>query len=147
MSGNGQATTKQIYNFKVILSKVTDMKEKALTIVIGGDMGKDEEDLLKKPLGQIKQTSNMLYLDSYEELYKILSPAKLDLLHYLIKKANGVKDEKGVSEIAKDLRRKQEAISRDLHYLKAFGLVDLQKSGQKVVASTQLNNVCIESGE
>ncbi|HLC80035.1 MAG TPA: hypothetical protein VJG83_06495 [archaeon] len=123
------------------------MQKKVLTIVIGGDMDKDDAALSSgKPLHKTTQTSDMLYLDSYDQLYRMLTPEKLDLLHYLMKTTIN-KKQKSVSQIADDLKRKQEAVSRDLHYLQSIKLIDLRKEGQKVLASTQLEAISIKAEE
>ncbi len=122
------------------------MDSKKLVVFIGGDMEKDEKELLENPEKGVKQPKNALYLESYEQLNKMLSPKRMDLLWYLIeerKKGN----EKSVTEIAKSLNRKQEAISRDLHYLKGLKLVDLKKESKKVFAFTELESINIQIGQ
>lgn len=110
-------------------------------------MDKDDAELFSgRPLNKTRQTSDMLYLDSYDQLYRMLTPAKLDLLRYLIK-TKFDKEGKSVSRIAGELKRKQEAISRDLHYLEGLRLVDLRKEGQKVIASTELETISIRAGK
>jgi len=109
-------------------------KDKKLVIVIGGNMDADYEELFSgKPLNEIVQPKNALYLESYAQLNKLLSPAKMDLLLYLMEKQSG-KSPKSVSEIAKELKRHQEAVSRDLAQLKNFGFVALKRFRQSVYA-------------
>lgn len=109
-------------------------KNKSLTILIGGDMDADLEELFSgKPLNGILQPKNTLYLNSYEQLNKLLSPKRMDLLRYLIETQTKGK-EKSISEIAKELNRHQEAISRDIIHLKKLGLVVLKKLKQTVYA-------------
>ncbi|MBI4043712.1 MAG: hypothetical protein HY393_02820 [Candidatus Diapherotrites archaeon] len=117
-------------------------KKKLLTIVIGGDMEKDEREFFENPQKAVNQPQNTLYLDSYEQLHEILSPAKLDLLRYLIQ-TKRQKQCKGVGMVAKDLKRKQEAISRDLHHLQKLKLVELKKEKQRVLAQTKLEAIQI----
>jgi predicted transcriptional regulator len=50
-------------------------------------------------------------------------------------------DSKTVNELANTLNRKQEAISRDLHYLKNLDLINLTKSGKNVLVSTEFNSI------
>lgn len=104
--------------------------KKTITIKIGGDMDKDDKELLTD-IKKARQTTNILYLDSYEQLYKLLSPKKLDLLRYLIENQDEEKP-KTVTQVATETKRQQEAISRDLHKLVNFGLVTLKKIGQTV---------------
>ncbi|QQR93132.1 MAG: hypothetical protein IPJ89_02745 [Candidatus Iainarchaeum archaeon] len=101
------------------------MKKNILTIIIGGDMDRDERELLTNPEAA-EQPENVLYLDSYEQLHSILSPARLDLLRYLIQNKR-LRRSRSVGQVAKELNRKQEAISRDLHYLSGHRHVQLKK--------------------
>jgi len=122
------------------------MNSKKLVVFIGRNMEKDEKELLDNPEKGTKQPNNALYLDSFEQLNKMLSPKRIDLLWYLIEeKKKG--QEKTVSEIAKNLHRKQEAISRDLHYLKSLKLIDLKKKSQNVFAFTELESINIQIGQ
>ncbi len=119
-----------------------EREDKELTIYIGGDMDKDERELLETPEG-LNQPKNIIYLESYEQLNRLLSPKKLDLLRYLIQE-NKKGSEKSVGEIATELGRQQEAISRDLHYLKNLKLVDLRKVSQTVYPYTDFQSINIE---
>lgn len=109
-------------------------KSKKLTILIGGDMEADFEELfLGKNFEEIAQAKNTLYLDSYEQLNKLLSPKRMDLLRYIME-TQTTKKQKSVSEIAKEVHRHQEAISRDISHLKKLGLVVLKRVKQTVYA-------------
>ena len=113
-----------------------------LTIIIGGDMDKDHENLFSgKPEGI---PFNVLYLDSFEELYDLLSPAKMNLLHYLMKYQN---DEapKSITVIAKDTKRFQEAISKDIQHLVSLGLVEVKKQKQAVYAYPKYKEIIIKT--
>ncbi|MEK6902430.1 MAG: hypothetical protein AABX02_02475 [archaeon] len=123
------------------------MKKRVLTIIIGGDMERDERALFSNPeKASLEQPENALYMNSYEQLNTILSPARLDLLRYLIrnKRLRGLKS---VGQIAKELNRKQEAISRDLHYLHGLNYVNLKKEKQTVYASTEFEDIAIQMQE
>ena len=117
---------------------------KALTILIGGDIEADYKELLSgKPLKEIKQAKNTLYLESYKQLDKLLSPTKMDLLRYIMESQSG--DElMSVSQIAKELDRHQEAISRDINHLKKLGLVIVKKVKQTVYALPAYNCINIK---
>lgn len=107
-------------------------------------MESDFEELFSgKPLSEIQQSANMLYLESYEQLNKLLSPKKMDLLRYLIEEQSNQKP-KSISEIAKELNRHQEAISRDISALKNLGFVFLQKVKQTVYVLPVYSKVNIE---
>jgi predicted transcriptional regulator len=118
-------------------------KKNLLTIVIGGDMEKDEMEFFENPDKAILQPQKMVYVDSYEQLHQMLSPARLDLLRYLIQLKHQ-KQTKGVGEIAKVLDRKTEAISRDLHYLSGRRLIELKKKKQTVLPQTDLDGIEIQ---
>jgi predicted transcriptional regulator len=119
-------------------------KEESLTIFIGRDSDKDIEELFsKKPFKEIDQPRNALYLNSFEELHRLLSPAKLDLLRALITYHPKSCEERSVSEIAKETHRHQEAISRDLSSLKKIGLVSTKAEKQKVFAKPEIKSICI----
>lgn len=109
-------------------------KEKTLTILIGQDIESDYKELFsRKPLNEITQPRNALYLDSYTQLDKLLSPKRMDLLRYLMETQTKSKP-KSVSQIAKELHRHQEAISRDIGCLKRLGFVALKRFKQTVYA-------------
>jgi predicted transcriptional regulator len=119
------------------------VKGKVLAIVIGGSADLDFKELFSgKPLAEIMQPGNCLYLKSYEQLDRLLSPARMDLLRYLMASQSGEKP-KSVSEIAKALKRHQEAVSRDINYLKARGLVALKRFKQTVYAMPAFSEIKI----
>jgi len=121
----------------------TNGKKDILTIIIGGDMDLDLNELFSgKPLTDLIQSKNTLYLESYAQLNKLLSPAKLDLFHYLLETQFEDKP-KSISEIAKDLQRHQEAISRDIAQLKGLGLVLLKKFKRTVYAIPMYSSIDI----
>lgn len=107
---------------------------KTLTILIGHDIESDYNELFSdKPISQIAQPKNAIYLDTYEQLNKLLSPAKIDLFRYLVEVQTEGKP-KSVSQIAEALDRHQEAISRDINHLKKLGLVTLKRVKQTIYA-------------
>jgi predicted transcriptional regulator len=108
-------------------------KESVLHIIVGGDFDKDFEDLVKGRTKIGNQPENAIYLDSFEQLNKLLSPKKLDLLTYLAESQLGNTPE-SITAIAKGLARKQEAISRDVKQLSNLGLVLTKKAKQTVYA-------------
>lgn len=119
-------------------------RKECLTILVGADMDSDFKQLFSgKPISEIKQAKNALYLDSFEQLSRLLSPKRIDLLRYL-KNTQGSKRRKSVSEIAKKLNRHQEAVSRDVNYLKALGFVSLKRVKQSVYAMPAFNSIKIK---
>ncbi len=117
------------------------MNRDAFMIVIGGDPDADDLELLSgKPIEETNQTRNMLYLNSVEQLIRLLSPKKIDLLRFLMK-PYPVTCPDSVSGIASKLHRKQEAVSRDLKQLKKLGLVKTTKNKQKIQASVSFKRI------
>jgi predicted transcriptional regulator len=115
-------------------------KDKTLQIIIGGDYDKDFENLLNGEVNIKEHPKNVIYLDSFAQLNKLLSPAKLDLFNYLVE-FQDEKNPESLSKIAKDLKRKQEAISRDMKQLNNLGLVMLKKVKQTIYAMPNYNSI------
>lgn len=99
-----------------------------LIIKIGGDMKKDVRMAFSNP-SRANPDSHTLYLKNSEELYEILSPRRLELLRYIIKHQT---EHKTISEAAKELKRKQEAISRDACLLSRYALIEKVKEKQMI---------------
>lgn len=82
---------------------------------------------------------NTIYLQNTALLSKILSPRRIELLR-------AIKEypEYGVSELAKQLKRKQEAVSRDITYLRTHGIIETEYEDRKVIATAVPGRVVIE---
>ena len=109
-----------------------------LTIIVGRNMDKDIDNLLKGI--DMNQPKNAYYVDTYEEVSKLLSPKKLELLKLIA----SFSDWKSVGEIAKESNRKQEAISRDVKNLKANGFIKTKKDGKRTLIETKFSKIIIE---
>jgi len=124
-------------------SKVLEKQEgeEPFTIIIGGNPRKDLDDFFSGK--SIDQPKDVLYLDTFEQLHELLSPKKLDLLKWLmdLPKNHGPCS---VSETAKKIKRKQEAVSRDLKQLKKLGLVELKKDKQKTIPVSKFRKIVIK---
>lgn len=103
----------------------------------------DIEDL-KKAIGKtIKHPSTsdrtIIFVRDAKTISKILSEKRLELLR-------AIKDHPhyNVSMLADLLKRKQEAVSRDLGVLKRFGLVELEKTAKEVTPAIKGTKVMIE---
>ena len=108
--------------------------KKTLTIFVGYDIESDYKELFSsKPISLVAQPKNAVYLDTYEQLDRLLSPAKIDLFRYLVEVQSKEKP-KSISQIAKALGRHQEAISRDIGQLTKLGLVALKRFKQTAYA-------------
>lgn len=122
-------------------SNVTQYKE-PLTIIVGGDDDADLERLFAgKPEGLPR---NAYYIDTFEELYDLLSPAKMHLLHWLMENQDPKKP-KTITVIAKDTKRFQEAISKDIKHLVKLGLVEVKKERQSVYPYPKFKEIIIRT--
>lgn len=102
---------------------------KQLVIKIGGSMDNDLEKVFRNPSKHAKPSTHTLYLKNAEELYELLSPKRLELLQHIIKHQA---EKKTVSELAEELKRKQEAISRDAALLAKHNLIQKIKEKKMV---------------
>jgi predicted transcriptional regulator len=115
-----------------------------LHIIIGGNFSKDFDDLLNGKIDLKTSPKNAIYLDNFAQLNKLLSPSKLDLLKYLVEVQN-LNDPKSLSVIAYNLKRKKEAISRDIKQLNNLGLIVLKKVKQTIYAIPKYNSIEIKT--
>jgi predicted transcriptional regulator len=112
------------------------------TIIVGGDMDKDDELLFAgKPEGLPR---NALYLDTFDELNNLLSPSKMELLRHLMLYQRSSMP-KSISVIAKDTKRFQEAISKDIKHLRKLGLVEIVKEKQCVYPYPKFKEIVIKT--
>lgn len=91
---------------------------------------KFKESIIKSMLGDPEGTPDrILILDiSKEKLSVLFSPSKLEILKILKeKKINSV------GELAKELKRPVESVSKDLKILQAYGLLELVQHGQQKI--------------
>jgi len=99
-----------------------------LIIKIGADIKKDLKAVFDNP-AKAETNTHTLFLDTVEDLYEILSPKRLELLRYIIAHQS---ERKTLGELAKELKRKQEAISRDANLLAKHSLIKKTKEKQMV---------------
>ena len=99
-----------------------------LIIKIGADKKKELREVFEHP-ERSKKNTHTLFLDTSEDLYEILSPRRLELLRYVIKHQT---ERRTISEIADELKRKQEAVSRDATLLTKYNLIQKIKDNQRV---------------
>ena len=114
------------------------VRKKEIEIRIGRDFANDIGHLVDHPEKIEKEPNTVIWVESADELASLLSPRKLELLHYL----EQLSDE-AVSKISRKLGRKREAVSRDLHSLALHGLVGLEKKGKEVIPSTKAKKITI----
>lgn len=117
---------------------VKDMKK--LIIKIGGNIHEDMKKSYYHP-DPARAGTHTVYLKKTEDLSKFFSPKRfalwLELLDKSWKPVN-------VSELAKKMKRKQAAVSRDLAVLEQNGLVQKQKNKQNVIAKSNCQQIVIE---
>ncbi len=101
------------------------MKKLMVEVVVS----KDADKLLKKNLEKPNSIDNKLtiYFDSIELYNKTFSPRRKELLVLVLKKPS-----LNVTQLASELKRPKEAISRDLLRLSLNGLIELKKQGRNV---------------
>lgn len=99
-----------------------------LIIKIGNGIEKDLRTVFYKP-AKAERGTHTLYLKNCSELYEILSPKRLELLKHII---NHQAEKKTISELAAELKRKQEAVSRDVALLAKYSLIKKSKEKQMV---------------
>lgn len=116
------------------------MRKKELVIKIGGDMDADDRKLFQSSAFAKSHPRNILYLDSFEQLHKLLTPSRFDLLRFLVE-GNG---KESVSEIAEQTNRKQEAISRDLGALSQLQLIEKKRSQKTIQPKARYYRLVIE---
>jgi predicted transcriptional regulator len=127
---------------KMVTKKIKT--DSILHIIIGGNFSKDFDDLLNKKIDLTNSPKNAIYLDNFAQLNKLLSPSKLDLFKYLVEVQN-LNDPKSLSVIAYNLKRKKEAISRDIKQLNNLGLIMLKKVKQTIYAIPKYNSIEIKT--
>ena len=99
-----------------------------LIIKIGADHMKELKAVFDHP-EKAEKNVHTLFLDSSEDLYRLLSPQRLELLRRLIKYQA---ERKTIGELAKELGRKQEAISRDASFLAMHQMIKKTKKKREV---------------
>ncbi|MFA5763798.1 MAG: hypothetical protein WC915_03210 [archaeon] len=109
-----------------------------LTIVVGRDMDKDQADLLSGK--NVNLPKFAYYVDTYEEVSKLLSPKNLELLKLIV----SFSEWRSIGEIAKASNRKQEAISRDIKKLKANGFIKTKRDGKRTLVEPKYSKIIIE---
>lgn len=117
-------------------------KENILHIIINGNYDKDLENLLKGKINK-KTSKNTIYVDSFTQLNSLLSPSKLDLFNYLTESQNT--KPKSLTEISNKLKRKKEAISRDIKQLSNLELIKLKKEKQTIYALPKYKKIEIKT--
>lgn len=114
------------------------MKIKQTKIKIGNF--EDFKELVKRSVDDPKSNTgeSILFVRDARTISKILSEKRLELM-----RAIKQHPEHNVSQLAKLLGRKQEAISRDLAILKAHGIAEVKRT-KGVISEIKPSHVVIE---
>jgi predicted transcriptional regulator len=104
------------------------VRMKKLVIKIDKSMKEDLKEVFNNPK-KAKVNTHTLYLKDSTDLYEILSPQRIDLLKFI---TNNTEKDYTISELAKQLKRRQEAISRDTILLSKYGIIEKIKEKQRV---------------
>lgn len=102
---------------------------KTLVIRVGGDLKSELKAVYLDPKNKARPNTHTLHLKDAKELYKILSPERIDLLRYITDNAC---DEITITQLAEKLNRRQEAVSRDAILLEKYDLLQKIKDKQRV---------------
>lgn len=113
---------------------------KQLTIKIGREMKEDLKEVFRNP-SKASPNTHTLYLKNTKELNELLSPKRLELLIHIIKHQH---KRKTISELARELERKQEAISRDANLLAKYSLIKKARERQMVYLKALYNSLEIK---
>lgn len=103
-------------------------------------MSKDLKDVYRNP-SKANPNTHTLHLKTTGELHELLAPKRLELLMHIIKHQS---KKKTISELAKELERKQEAISRDANLLAKYSLIKKAKEKQMVYLKALYNSLEIK---
>lgn len=90
------------------------------------------EEIVEDPEKFDSIPDNMLFAKDYETIHKVLTDKRLELIRVI--KAN---PELNIDALAKLLKRKREAVSRDLRILESMGVLKLRKEGKKRIPEIQ----------
>jgi len=95
-----------------------------------------KKEILERKEGRERQ---VIYLPDARIFSKIFSPKRIELLRAI--KEN---PELGISELAELLGRKQEAVSRDIAFLRAWGVLETITKDRKVLTKSMPGKIVVE---
>lgn len=114
------------------------MKVKPVEIKIGSfeDFVKTVKEGMKGPVP--KTSKHIIFVKDSRTASSIISPKRLELM-----RAIKEHPEYSISKLAEELGRKREAVSRDVSFLRAHGIIETER-GKKVKAEVKPTHVVIE---
>lgn len=114
------------------------MKKNIVIVRIGIDAHKKDLKYLSESKNVRNFPSNVIYFDSFGQLFSVLTEKKMELVDFISKHTG-----KNVKQISFEVDRKEEAVSRDLHQLNSIGLVDFEKKGKEVYPKVKFEELVI----
>ena len=96
------------------------------------------EELIMDPSKFDKMPDNMIFAKDYATLHKILTEKRLELI-------DAIKEhpKENIDSLSRILKRKREAISRDLKILKSMGIVNMKTIGKNKIPFIQKQYIVV----
>jgi len=113
-----------------------EKKKYEIEIRIGRNFAEDVKKIVDNP--KKLPRNNIIYVDSVNDLQTLFAPKKIELMRLIKEKQNT-----SIKDIARKLKRKREAVSRDIHLLQSYGLIQLIRKGNKVFSVVKAEKLVI----
>jgi len=96
------------------------------------------EEIISDPSKFDKMPDNMIFAKDYATLHKILTEKRLELI-------DAIKEhpKENIDSLSKILKRKREAISRDLRILQSMGIVNIKTIGKNRIPFIQKQYIVV----
>jgi len=96
------------------------------------------EEIISDPSKFDKMPDNMIFAKDYATLHKILTEKRLELI-------DAIKEhpKENIDSLSKILKRKREAISRDLRILQSMGIVNMKTIGKNRIPFIQKQYIVV----
>lgn len=114
------------------------MKRKNIEIKFGKNFAKEMSGIIEKPGLLDSYADHTIFIENPAVLASILTEKRLELLSALQKNHRLT-----VNDLARHLKRKREAVSRDIKVLKFHGFIITSKNGKNVIPSTEIEKIVI----
>ena len=114
------------------------MKRKILEFRFGRDFAKDMGNIIDHPKILDSEPRRVIYFESMDVFHSIVTPSRLKLLQVLKQKPKLT-----INELAAEVHRPREAVSRDLHKLEFHSIVKLIKQGKSVRVNLDIDELAI----
>ncbi len=96
------------------------------------------EEIISDPSKFDKMPDNMIFAKDYATLHKILTEKRLELI-------DAIKEhpKENIDSLSKILKRKREAISRDLRILQSIGIINMRTIGKNRIPYIQKQYIIV----